>query len=132
MRDECLSSRSAFPVVSPPKDGGVQCLGARCVCLDDDLARMRSLLVGVFAPLSLSLCPRRDSCNRFTYLSLYFSSILSAFPVGVRPPLAQSIAYRHRDRLVGIIVIPGPGIPVDTRRQCSFGWRDKRGIQGAA
>lgn len=55
MRDECLSSRSAFPVVSPPKDGGVQCLGARCVCLDDDLARMRSLLVGVFAPLSLSL-----------------------------------------------------------------------------
>lgn len=129
MRDECLSSRSAFPVVSPPKDGGVQCLGARCV---SRRRLSKALLVGVFAPLSLSLCPRRDSCNRFTYLSLYFSSILSVFLVGVRPPLAQSIAYRHRDRLVGIIVIPGPGIPVDTRRQCSFGWRDKRGIQGAA
>lgn len=132
MRDECLSSRSAFPVVSPPKDGGVQCLGARCVSrrrLSKDAFPSRGR---VCSSLSLSLCPRRDSCNRFTYLSLYFSSILSVFPVGVRPPLAQSIAYRHRDRLVGIIVIPGPGIPVDTRRQCSFGWRDKRGIQGAA
>lgn len=101
------------------------------VCLD--LVRMRSLLVGVFAPLnslSLSVYPRRDSCNRFTYLSLslplYFSIFLS---VGVRPPLAQSIAYRHRDRLVGIIVIPGPGIAVGTRRQCSFGRRGG-GIKG--
>lgn len=78
-----------------------------------------SILGGTVAtdsPISLSLS-----------LPLYFSSIFLS--VGVRPPLAQSIAYRHRDRLVGIIVIPGPGIAVGTRRQCSFGRRGG-GIKG--
>lgn len=52
MRDECLSSRSAFPRL---RKTVVYSALVHGVCLDDDLARMRSLLVGVFAPLSLSL-----------------------------------------------------------------------------
>lgn len=94
------------PRVPPPTSSRlrktVSCALVRCV---DDLGGCVTL-VGVFVPLN---SPQRGgcSCNRSPPPASRWTA----------PPYLQSIAYRHRDRLVGIIVIRGEGTAVHRRQR---------------